>query len=380
MIYLATFALSVILLYLSGRCEGALRAILTLVGLTIPCLLAGLRDESVGVDIQSYAKWMCIAAPGSRFETFIGDKSGVAGIGWNSMTWLVCSPSGNLHLYLFAIAALCVVPVYLGLRRFLAGSEWVGMLVWFLLFYAFSLNGMRQSVAMSIVFFASSYALEKRKLPFFLWVAIATTFHQTAIICILIYPFIAAIRGAKGMRLAIGNYRSQTVMTVSLVLIGMVFAFGGTIVQYAVGLKDSYSYQAERLGGNDVSYAGLYLVLVASVLYLQMKPRTRDRIDASTQFVEDLNMFTCLALLFVLGAVLLQLNIVADTLGRLGYYLLPFVCYLVALLSSRRERGWNSHSVVFLSFVYFVTMTLLLGKEGVVPYESSALRAMFWMN
>lgn len=69
------------------------------------------------------------------------------------------------------------------------------------------------------------------------------------------------------------------------------------------------------------------------------------------------------------GCLIYQLNLVSDTLGRLGAYFLIFACLAASHLALAR-RG-----LLLLggSLVYFVVMIIVLGKSGVWPYASAIL-------
>lgn len=373
MSYLITFAISAFLLYIASRCKGVLAFFVATLGIMLPCFMAGLRNETIGVDVLTYAKWMCISAQGSSLIDFFAKEASVAAPGWNLMTWLVCHEYGNLNAYLFVIEALCIVPVYLALRRFFPGSEWAGMLVWYLLFFAFTMNGMRQSVASAIVLYSTTFVFERRKMPFFVGIIIATFFHQTAIVCLIIYPLVALLLDADKMGSFFGKYQRPVVTSVVLLAFLTIFILGDRVVRFAAIFKESYSYQLGRLGGADVSLAGVYLIALGVFLYFFNGRRFSGSVKIGFSTVSVLGLYRCFIALFIFGGIFFQLNFVADTLGRLAYYFLPFLCCATSLCSSRKELRVVLPSVFFASVLYFVAMTIVLGKEAVYPYASALL-------
>ncbi|GAB6137390.1 EpsG family protein [Halanaerobaculum tunisiense] len=63
----------------------------------------------------------------------------------------------------------------------------IALFVYYSMHFAFGLNGIRQMIAMSIVFFSLRYIYKKELLKYFLFIIIATMFHNSAAICLFFY-------------------------------------------------------------------------------------------------------------------------------------------------------------------------------------------------
>lgn len=373
MIYLAVFAATTLLLYASSKCKGVLEALLASAGLLLPCLLAGFRDETVGVDVLTYAKWMAINAQSMNLSEFMQFEAGVANPGWNLFTWIAVNATGGLPGYLFCIEALCILPIYFGLLRICRGWEWSGLLVWLLLWYAFSLNGMRQSVAMGILFCSTAFVLERKPLYFLVGVFIAFLFHQTAVVGLFIYAFAFVYRYSGGISKLLGRWRSAVIFTLALCAVVFCIIFGERLVLVLSFLKDSYSYQVDMLGENDFSYGGLYLTVVTALIWASSR---RDFANAREGGgVQNLTVtsFDVLCGASIIGSLLWQLNLASPTLGRIGYYGTALLPAAVAMLRANKRSRGRFTLAVGLAAVYFVVMILMLGHEGVVPYTSTIL-------
>lgn len=327
MIYIVTFAATTFLLWLSGRSKGVLAAILAVMGLALPCLLAGLRDETVGVDILSYAKWMCLDVQVMGLFEFMQSASNIAAVGWNFFTWCAVRATGGLPGYLFCIEALCIIPVYLGLRRASRGNEWIGMLLWLLLEFAFTLNGMRQAAAMGFVFYAANYIFERKPGRFVLWVMVGMLFHQTAVIGLILYPLAHMGAIGSGFKRFFGRFSSWALGAIIAVCAALAFALGPRLVVLASAFKDSYRYQVSHLGENDFSVAGLYLLAGVVVIWLAMRHDFDDGRMGEREVVLG-EEFAAVCLLSAVGCLAWQLNIVSATLGRVGYYGTALIPYL----------------------------------------------------
>lgn len=376
MIYLAMFLTTTLLLYASSRCKGVLEALLATAGLLLPCLLAGLRDETIGTDVLSYAKWMAIDAQNMGFIDFIQYEAETANSGWNVFTWITVNATGGLSGYLFCIEALCILPIYFGLRHMCRAWEWAGILSWLLLWYAFSLNGMRQCAAMSIVFYSTVYVLERRPLPFLVGIVAAVSLHQTAVVGLFIYLFAFIYRYSGSISNLLGKWRSPIVIAASICIVGICIVFGDRIVLALSFLKDSYSFQVNAIGENDFSFAGLYLTILISCLWGAAR---REFVSSTALIGEEpraisRNGFDIACGVALIGSLLWQLNLASATLGRIGYYGTILIPLVVAMLGSNgpKTRSQFLFSMV-CSSVYFVVITLMMGQSGVVPYTSVLL-------
>ena len=63
----------------------------------------------------------------------------------------------------------------------------MSLFVYYMFHFSFGLNGIRQMIAISIIFFALRYIYQKKLLHYMLLVAIAAMFHNTAILCLVFY-------------------------------------------------------------------------------------------------------------------------------------------------------------------------------------------------
>lgn len=113
---------------------------------------------------------------------------------------------------------------------------------------SFNLQGMRQSIAMSICLFAYEQAKNKHLIKFILLVAIATTFHQTAIVFIPIYIL---------CRMKFSN-NNMLIMCV----LAFVVSFNADRV---IGIANEYF---DRDYNSTVSQGGFVAVLIYAIIFI----------------------------------------------------------------------------------------------------------------
>ena len=94
--------------------------------------------------------------------------------------------------WLLLIAAFFTVMCALFLYKF-SKQPYIGLVAVLSLFYSFTFTGIRQTVALAIVFLSLRFISEKKLIPFILSVLVASLFHSTAIIMLPAY-FIAKLK------------------------------------------------------------------------------------------------------------------------------------------------------------------------------------------
>lgn len=66
----------------------------------------------------------------------------------------------------------------------------IALFVYFMYLFSFGLNGIRQAIAMSITFYAIRFILERKPVTYISLIVFATLFHNTAIVCLILYIFV----------------------------------------------------------------------------------------------------------------------------------------------------------------------------------------------
>lgn len=400
MTYVLMFVTCALLLFLSGRVDDRrAHALLTVSGLLLPCLFAGARANTVGVDVYTYAYWQFGLAGEQGFAAFLANQRDISALGWNLVTWLTNRLGGGFFpAYLFVIECFCIFPTYACLRRVARGSEWAGMLVWLLLEYAYTLNGMRQSIAMGFVLLSLSFALEggRRGLAgFTACFLVALQFHQTAVAGILVYPFSRFMLRPVGSGSLLAR-RGDLACLVAIVFAVLGFMmWGEQLVRLAARFKASYSYQVEHLGAHELNYSYLYLLVALLTVWIasqrdylrwRLFPAEQEHpigrhwerrhqpgrlalpvIAGRTTLAADAVLYVSLGLACT-GCLLWQLDFTADTLGRFGTYGVVFACVAGSLLARERWSRWHFIALIVLCLVFFVVRIIVLGQEGAYPY------------
>ena len=378
MIYLAVFGLSTFLFYIAGKCRGVLYVVLATSAVLLPCVMAGLRGPGVGTDVMTYGIWTFRAASSSSLLGFLEAYAGTSPIGFNLMSWAVTRLFGSFEVYLGVIQLITVLPTYLASRYLFRDKEWLCMLHFFLLLYATSLNTMKQSIAVAICLLAMTYALRRRYLAYCVATLVALSFHETAIISIIAYPVLLLFVGGGSKKGLFGRWRALVLTTLGAAAVAALFMFGEQLIRFISQFKDSYAYQVEHIGAGSVSDSILVIAAAVSLAWwfcrgLVTNSSTVIAIPQGKTAPGPLALYDYLFAMFLLGCVCAQLNVISESVGRLGYYFLAYGGAFISSLAFDTEgRGHLAVLVLVAVFVvYFVFAFIVRGGSEIYPYVTS---------
>lgn len=174
MIYLFLGIIIIIITYVEALEKSRKFSHYAFIGICIIMVLfAGLR-VNVGTDWEAY-------------HDFYKDKTDTVEIGYATLNNIFSSLSIYYNIFLLFINGLSIILMYFFLRKNTCLMV-IGSLIFFSNLYLYlNLSGIRQALALSITCFSFTYALKKQFIQFTLLVAIASTFHFSAIVFLLAY-------------------------------------------------------------------------------------------------------------------------------------------------------------------------------------------------
>lgn len=149
----------------------------------IPVFLAAIR-YGIGTDYFSYSNIYYVISK-MKFPELVRYNLEIGYTLLNKIIYIIF----NNEIALFACTSfLTLIFITYTLKKYNSLiSITFGLLIYYLSYYNLSYNGIRQLIAVSIVLYAYTYAVEKNFKKYFLWILIAGTFHKTALICLIFY-------------------------------------------------------------------------------------------------------------------------------------------------------------------------------------------------
>lgn len=365
-IYIIVFLASCLCFYAKDRTKGFLAAFLTLIGITIPCLLAAVRDETIGTDVTGYGMFVYRDTKNvSLLEAFNIRSDNPRG--FVALAWLINLTNGSFEVYLFIIELLIILPAFFSISYFLKKDTWVGMLFFYFLFYAISLNIMKQMIAVSLSAFALCLALEKHYKSWLLCSVIAFLMHQTGIVSFLIYPVYLLFSKTSAYSLV----RRFFIYLASFACVVFIFAFSDSFLAALSGIKDSYSYMLiNKDKGGLLITPLIYLGFISLFHFMDSKIsgivyNSRQSDSKENSFIEYLCVF---------GLMLAELQIIALGIGRFGYYFEFFISIFVTYRLKEKNILLRIMAILFSTTIIFFQIKFVLdGNCEVYPYTSSIL-------
>lgn len=188
--YLICFIITPLFTYLAEkgfREEKKRKAIFfSLIAILVPCIIAGLRDLTVGIDAEIYVAPVLKQIQGMELLSAFGNYS--LEKGYILFVYLISYITQNPNILLFLIQLIITVCIYLTAYKFRNKiSMMIFMTVYILFMYTKSLNIMRQAIALALFIYSLTYLFNKKYINTLIIFIIALSFHSSIAFCSIIY-------------------------------------------------------------------------------------------------------------------------------------------------------------------------------------------------
>lgn len=202
LIYIVMFILSVSLFELYERSGNKkLRITALIVAILLPCILAGLRDVSIGTDTQGYVSTLFDTASKSGdigeyyrstfYHEYIDYPVADFDLAYTLMAYFCAHVFRFFGSFLFLSELLVIVPVAAGLIKLKKSyniSLSLSMLMFYFFFYNITYNAARQMLSIAFCFLAISCLLSDRNyLLTALFSVIGFCFHKSGLMILILF-------------------------------------------------------------------------------------------------------------------------------------------------------------------------------------------------
>lgn len=368
--YIVTFTLSTVLLLFAEKSQYSIvRRVFIIVGILLPTLLAGFRADTIGTDVLVYGKSSYLDAVNSTgFSNFFSTRvtSVLSDPAYYFITYLLSLVVKDYHLGFFVYSLITCGFMYFALKRckkMYNTPIWFGMLLFYLTIYNYSLNLMRQCIAISILFYAWTYLANKQYKMYALFNIIAILFHSSAIIGLVILPVYLLLRENRNKK------TSTKIIQGGIVVVGIVvlLAVSTTLIDSLVGfglLRDNYlNYLTggSFAGNNGVDYVTLlqYVITIIFGILLYRKLKNKN--------------IECMFLIMCIGFLLLTKfgTMISTYISRIGYYFMPFqillLCNTFKAFNKKSQIIWGT-IIIGITFFFWWYTFVFKGYNATVPY------------
>lgn len=220
--------------------------------------------------------------------------------------------------------------------------------------YLGSLNMMRQSMAISIVFYASQYILIGKYFKYAIYLLIAMLFHKSIIIMLCLIPISRYLKISQ----------KSSIIIICVSVIALAFNVGGLIFEKLISLTtnmEMYEGYGEVLANFSIAtersiHFVEYMIFLLFILLFNAYYSVDRHLKSEIQFVYLMSLtYVCLRIVTCFSTT--TSNIVADVLGTLIHrvdscFLLFFYCGAAYALKNNILAGKNK--IVFSIFVFLL--------------------------
>jgi len=213
------------------------------------------------------------------------------------------------------------------------------------------MSGIRQGAAIGLMCIAFAAFIDKKLFWFVAWTLLASTFHSSAIVFLLLAPLVG------------GSYSKKRL------LFGALLAAPGALVLLS---GDAAEQATSRYVGTGIDAAGaafrVGILLITGIAYfLLLRSKWKDSFPDDYKLVSVGALFMC-----ALVALVPLSTVIGD---RLGYYLIPLQTMIFAripYLPIRRSRVFYAATPYIALALVFIVWTSLSGHftQCYVPYNS----------
>ena len=310
---------------------------------TIYFLIAALRSSHVGGDSFNYrGMFELLVDKNIEFAFAYSEKDPVFYV----LLSLLGKVTDNYSVFFAIVAALFTITVWVYIYKY--SDDPVLSVIVLLAFnlYQFSLTGMRQTIAMSFVVLAIMAVHEEKKIIPYIWVLIASLFHLSALMCLII-PILCKIR------------LSTVAIRIAAIPLVICFVFRNSIAGILVGLVSERGY------GIDLSTSGYTMMLVIFILFFM-----------AALFVEEYAYFDekyHISYMLLIVAVFFETLVTAQNIFfRIAFY---FLIVLITVVPNVAERAINENSRKILKAGLYVVLSVqylfyTVGSCNVLPYTT----------
>ncbi|WP_069825208.1 EpsG family protein [Pediococcus pentosaceus] len=339
-------------------------------------ILAGLRTTNIGTDIQVYGlgEFNIATFSGSltAYLQSIKMHYGTETL-YSLLNYSVAKFTNNINIFLFILSLITIAFFVAGALLFRKKFEipvWIQLSVFWGLIYGNSLNIMRQTVAMSIVYFAVAELVNGQKwnrLMFFILIAAASGFHRTALIAIAFYVIYEYVQKVTDK----AKFSLQIVIVVILTLISIVL--GIFIINKLLGTSFALKYGQYIEGTNWLNQTSLSWSRVLMLTTMPIITFVLLLVDINKITNQEEKKYLIFFLLVLVIDLITQFSAVSGKLlSRLGLYFVIFEA-VTTPLTLRYLLQKNSKFVgyiVILIYMMFVFYSVTKSGSGeIYPYQ-----------
>lgn len=325
-------------------------------------VLAALRNLDIGTDIQTYVIWEFEDAISSTsLIDFVVDKVGVMEPLYLFITYFVACFTDNVHWLLLVIGIITYGFIMAGLCKYSnIISVSIGWICFLFLFYGDTLNLIRQSIAMSIVFWGFHFVLKNSESKFWVTFLVSFLIHNSTIVFVSIYLLLKILKKRNSVLTNLGIVLCLCLVVFNYqILLELLMNIGILPIKFTRYIAYGFTYSINQV------ILRLPFILFILVFYKQFV-----FFDKSTNKGEG----ALYLLLLIFDLVLCQLRGILPALYRVSLYfgMFKMIAYSRIYFITNNKLFMGTVLLMFLIIVW-IYQNVIQGNNEIYPYTSSLL-------
>ena len=369
-IYLVAFGISSMMFYLSSTSQRkSRRNLFAVMGILVLAVLAGLRDASVGTDVNVYGRVLYNRALNSSdFISYYSYHvtSLLSEPGYYLLTYFLSLFFKDYHWGLFVYQLLPLISVYLGMKRcekLFNTPVWLGMLLYDLMLYNYSLNIIRQCIAVGFVFYGATFLFEKRYKPYVILILLAVAFHTMGIIGFAILPMYLILHQGRSI-----SQKKQIERGAFFVFVLFALLISGSqIVTFLVNRGVLREFYLQYLSGGRYSGSTTgvpWIIVFGHILYtlvLILYKRFTDNRGGESLFLIMSSIIVGIAS-FAVGYI--------QYIDRLNFFFVPLQAVgLANIYNCNRPKRIYAFLIIGFAMMLWYYAIVMKGSGETIPYK-----------
>ena len=356
--YFFTFGIVIVLTAIAQYCykkNKILSYVCSFLSICILSLIAALRRLDVGVDIKVYGlDFFNACRYFSKMSSYIAFYKNEQL--YFALNYIVFHLTQNIRVLFFImqffIASIVYIIAYDNMKK-RDTNILLYVIAYLFLWFNTSLNILRQSLAIFVILYAFKYIENKNYFAYFIAVIIATLFHSSAIVCVLI-PLIDYIAKKK-------NWKTYLFLSIAVIYFILFNIRTVAILLNKINvMPDKYLLYLSR-DGNMITYYAILKIIMIVVIAMYFKKSENNEINRT--------LFS----ICVYDVVLYTLSYFIKYGYRISYYFLPHMILLLPRMEAdlRKSKGKSTFILVsvILLIVYWVVRYSIVKYDGTIPYN-----------
>ncbi len=313
-----------------------------------PLLVEGLRGETIGTDMVTYAVPFFNTLKGANSILDVPVLIQHSDYAYLYLTYFCAKCTGSLSFFLILCALIKLVLVYTTAYR-LRNHIFSGFFIfsYYFYFYVLGFSLMRQSLAIAFCIYSLYYFFEKKYIHFLIITIIAYLFHNSAILMLLL-PLVYMI----------GKMRYNYIISVVIPL--LIYFFISDIMEmlissplFTAGKVEMYIDSGVPTEKTSIVIAFFFVCVAFFMLFKRKDPQT----------VFLLISFSIYAIVFLFLASYIEVAF------RMAYYML-IVNVLLTLYLIKEEKIWYINIGYLCVFLLHFMIACKYGLYDTIPYHS----------